>query len=101
VDALHSLAMMAAEREDYLGALEFYKKLAALGERSPELFYNTALILQNLGQAEEAARQYREAIAVQPDMVEAVQALARIANGSGPVEEPKAPRPVAELLKSR
>ena len=37
----------------------------------------------------------------QPDMVEAVQALARIVNGSGPVEEPKPPRPVAELLKSR
>src|SRR5882724_5109578 len=102
VDALHSLATMAAEREDYLGALGFYKKLADSGERSPELFYNTGLILQNLGRVEEAARQYREAIAVQPDLVEAVQALARMANEPSPVEEPpKPPQPVAELLKTR
>ena len=38
-EALHSLAMMATEREDYHQALGYYEKLAGAGERTPELFY--------------------------------------------------------------
>ena len=101
-DALHSLAAMSAEREDYQGALGYYKKLAEGGERSAELFYNTGLILQNLGRMDEAARQYREAVAVSPELVEASQALARMVNGSGSKDPGVAlPPPVAELLKTR
>jgi tetratricopeptide (TPR) repeat protein len=102
-DALHVLALIAAEREDYQAALGYYKKLADAGERSPELFYNTGLILQTLGRPDEAAKQYREAIAVKPDLTEAVQALAQITKPPVPAEEqrknnhPKA----AQLLKSR
>jgi tetratricopeptide (TPR) repeat protein len=86
-EALHSLAMIAAEREDYQQALNYYEKLAGTGERTPELFYNTGLILQNLGRPEEAAQQYREALAEKPDLVEATQALAQVSKAPAKVEE--------------
>jgi tetratricopeptide (TPR) repeat protein len=86
-EALHSLAMMATEREDYHQALGYYEKLAGAGERTPELFYNTGLILQNLGRPDEAAQQYREALAVKPDLAEATQALAQVSKAPAKVEE--------------
>jgi tetratricopeptide (TPR) repeat protein len=105
LDALHHLATLALEREDYLGALGIYKRLAEAGERSSELFYNTGLILQNLGRQEEAAVQYREALAVQPDLAEAAQALSQISKTAARTEEirkssGKDPNPPARLLKS-
>jgi tetratricopeptide (TPR) repeat protein len=86
-EALHSLAMIAAEREDYQQALGYYEKLAGTGERTPELFYNTGLILQNLGRPEEAAQQYRAALTVKPDLAEATQALAQVSKAPAKVEE--------------
>ena len=105
-EALHSLALMAVEREDYPQALGYYKKLADAGERTPELFYNTGLILQNLGRPEEAAQQYREALAVKPDLAEATQALAQVSKPPAKVEEirksvRKESSPGPRLLKSR
>jgi tetratricopeptide (TPR) repeat protein len=105
-EALHSLAMMAAERQDYQQALGYYNKLADAGERTPELFYNTGLILQNLGRPEEAAQQYREALAVKPDLSEAIQALALVSKAPAKVEEirksvRKESSPGPRLLKSR
>jgi len=105
-EALHSLALMAAESEDYQQALGYYKKLSEGGERSPELFYNTGLILQNLGRPEEAAQQYLEALAVKPDLAEATQALAQISKAPAKVEEirknvRKEASPGPRLLKSR
>jgi len=105
-EALHSLALMAAEREDYHRALGYYKKLADSGERTPELFYNTGLILQNLGRPDEAADQYRQALAVKPDLTEATQALAQVSKAPAKVEEirkivRKEPSPGPRLLKSR
>jgi tetratricopeptide (TPR) repeat protein len=105
-EALHSLAIIAAEREDYQQALGYYKKLVDAGERTPELFYNTGLILQNLGRPEEAAQQYREALAVKPDLAEATQALAQVSKAPAKVEEirksvRKESVPGPRLLKSR
>jgi tetratricopeptide (TPR) repeat protein len=105
-EALHSLAMMATEREDYQQALGYYEKLAGTGERTPELFYNTGLILQNLGRPEDAAQQYREALAVKPDLAEATQALAQVSKAPAKVEEirksvRKESVPGPRLLKSR
>lgn len=105
-EALHFLALIAVEREDYDGALGYYKRLADSGERSPELFYNTGLIMQNLGQLEEAANQYRAALAVKPDLAEATQALAQISKIASRTEDvPKNPRknpaPAPQLLKAR
>jgi tetratricopeptide (TPR) repeat protein len=103
-DAHHFLAMMAAEREDYQSALGYYRKLAEAGERSPELFYNTGLLLQNLGRPDEAARQYREAIAVKPDLAEAIQALAQVSAAPEKADESRRngrAKPAPQLLKSR
>jgi tetratricopeptide (TPR) repeat protein len=101
-DAQHFLAAMSAEREDYQGALGYYQKLVEGGERSPELFFNTGLILQNLGRPEEAAKQYREALAVKPDLTEAIQALAQMVKAPEAVEEPRRrPRVAPQLLKAR
>ena len=105
-EALYFLAMMATEREDYQQALNYYERLAGSGERTPELFYNTGLILQNLGRPEEAAQQYREALAVKPDLAEATQALAQVSKPPAKVEEirktvRKESVPGPRLLKSR
>jgi tetratricopeptide (TPR) repeat protein len=103
--ALYSLALIAAEHEDYQRALEYYNKLTETGERSPELFYNTGLILQNLGRPEDAAQQYREALAVQPDLEEAVEALAQVSKGPKVEEIRRSVRkesiPGPRLIKSR
>jgi tetratricopeptide (TPR) repeat protein len=103
-DARHFLATVAAEREDYQGALGYYKGLAEGGERSAELFYNTGLILQNLGSPEEAAKQYHEAIAVKPDLAEAIQALAQMSKAPDALDEPRKngrPKLAPQLLKAR
>src|SRR5262249_18628783 len=86
-DALRALASMAAAREEYPQALDYYKKLTESGDRSPEIFYNLGLILQNLGRLEEAAQHYCEALSTQPDMTEAIQALAQVTKGPARVEE--------------
>jgi tetratricopeptide (TPR) repeat protein len=106
IEALHHLAIMAVEREDYMGALGCYMRLVESGERTPELHYNTGLILQNLGRSDEAATQFREALKVKPDMSEAIQALAMVSRPAAPNDPSrknghKEPAPAAQLLKSR
>jgi tetratricopeptide (TPR) repeat protein len=105
-EALRALASMATEHEEYPQALAYYKKLAESGEKTPDVYYNLGLILQNLGRPDEAAQQYRAALAAEPDMPEAVQALAQITRGPARVEEirkgvKKEPAPGPRLLKSR
>ena len=50
IDALRGLAALAVEREDLDKALDLQAKLIEAGERTPELFYNTGLLLQKSGQ---------------------------------------------------
>ena len=45
---------LAVEREDLDKALDLQAKLIEAGERTPELFYNTGLLLQKSGQTEDA-----------------------------------------------
>ncbi len=103
--ALYSLALIAAEHEDYQRALGYYTKLTETGERTPELFYNTGLILQNLGRPEDAAAQYREALAAQPDLEAAAEALAQVSKGAKVEEIRKNVRkelsPGPRLIKTR
>ena len=51
IDALRGLAALAVEREDLDKALDLQAKLIEAGERTPELFYNTGLLLQKSGPA--------------------------------------------------
>ena len=50
LDALRGLAALAVEREEYDRALDLQAQLINLGEKTPELFYNTGLLLQKTGQ---------------------------------------------------
>ena len=67
IDALRGLAALAVEREDLDKALDLQAKLIEAGERTPELFYNTGLLLQKSGQIEDAIRLYQEALAERPN----------------------------------
>jgi tetratricopeptide (TPR) repeat protein len=78
------------ERGDLDQALEYHGRLVDLGERQPELLYNTGLLLQKSGQAEEAARLYREALAENPDFAEALLNLGHVMKSLGHEEDARA-----------
>jgi len=90
LDALRGLAGLAIHSQDYTAALELHTRLIDLGERSGEVFYNAGLLCEKAGQAEKAARLYREALALKPDMPEALLNLGRILETSGKSEEARA-----------
>jgi len=90
LDALRGLAGLAIHSSDYELALSFHTRLIDLGERSSEIFYNAGLLYEKAGQAEKAVRLYRDALAVQPEMPEALLNLGRILESSGKAEEARA-----------
>jgi tetratricopeptide (TPR) repeat protein len=87
VDALRGLSALAVERHEYQQALEFQSRLIDLGERSPELFYNTGLLLQRSGHVEDAIRLYREALAERPNFAEALLNLGHALKAHGQTDE--------------
>jgi tetratricopeptide (TPR) repeat protein len=87
IDAVRGLAALAIEREDHAQALELQAKLIDLGERSPELFYNTGLLLQKSGQYEDAIRLYREALNERPNFAEALLNLGHALKAQGRQDE--------------
>ena len=62
-------------------------RLIDLGERSPEVLYNTGLMYEKAGQLDKAVRLYRDALAQQPDMPEALLNLGRILEAAGKSDE--------------
>ena len=87
VEALRGLAALAIEKQDQQRALDLQGKLIDLGERSPELFYNTGLLLQKSGQVEDAIRLYKEALAERPNFAEALLNLGHALKAKGQQEE--------------
>ena len=85
IDALRGLAALAVEREDLDKALDLQAKLIEAGERTPELFYNTGLLLQKSGQMEDAIRLYQEALAERPNFAEALLNLGHALKSQGRV----------------
>ena len=81
------LAALAVEREEYDRALDLQARLINLGEKTPELFYNTGLLLQKTGQLEDAIRLYREAIAQRPNFAEALLNLGHALKSKGEQDE--------------
>ena len=65
-------------------------RLIDLGERSAEVLYNTGLMYEKAGQLDKAVRLYRDALAQQPDMPEALLNLGRILESNGKSEEARA-----------
>src|SRR4029078_7138182 len=68
-------------------ALMFHVRLIDLGERSPEVLYNAGLMYEKAGQLDKAVRLYRDALAQQADMREALLNLGRILEANGKTEE--------------
>jgi tetratricopeptide (TPR) repeat protein len=89
-DALRGLAAIAVDQEDYQEALDLQARLIELGERTPELFYNTGLLLQRVGQVEDSVRLYKEALNVKPDFAEALLNLGHAHKSLGQEEEARA-----------
>ncbi|MCC6391786.1 MAG: tetratricopeptide repeat protein, partial [Bryobacterales bacterium] len=87
VDALRGLAALAIERNDFEQALDYQARLIDQGERSPELFYNTGLLLQKSGQVEDAIRLYKEALTERPNFAEALLNLGHALKSKGQQEE--------------
>ena len=85
--ALRGLAALALSSDDHPAALELHNRLIELGERSPELFYNTALLLQKQGATDQAVRLYRKAVAEQPAFAEALLNLGHALQSLGQEEE--------------
>ena len=91
VSALRSsergLAALAVEREDLDKALDLQAKLIEVGERTPELFYNTGLLLQKSGQTEDAIRLYQEALTERPNFAEALLNLGHALKSQGNLDD--------------
>ena len=54
------------------------------------MLYNTGLLLQKAGQADEAARLYREALSENPDFAEALLNLGHVMKSLGQEDDAKA-----------
>jgi len=87
VDALRGLAALAVERENFDQALDYQARLIDKGERSPELFYNTGLLLQKAGQLDDAERLYKEALQERPSFPEALLNLGHVLKSLGKQDE--------------
>ena len=87
VDALRGLAALAVERESFDQALDYQARLIEKGERSPELFYNTGLLLQKSGQLDDAERLYKEALQERPSFPEALLNLGHVLKSQGKQDE--------------
>ena len=87
IDALRGLAALAVEKEDLDRALDLQARLIEIGERTPELFYNTGLLLQKSGQVEDAVRLYQEALAERPNFPEALLNLGHALKSQGKPDE--------------
>lgn len=83
VDAIRGLAALAVERNDFEQALDYQARLIEKGDRSPELFYNTGLLLQKSGQLDDAAKLYREALEERAEFPEALLNLGHVLKSLG------------------
>jgi len=86
-DAMRGLAALALDCQDYAEAYDLHRQLIRLGEHGPELYYNTGLLCQKLGQTEEAAMFYRQALVLDPQRLEALLNLGHVLMALGKAEE--------------
>src|SRR5208283_6188894 len=80
-------AALAVEHNDFDQALTHQARLIEKGERSPELFYNTGLLLQKSGQLTDAEKLYREALQERAGFPEALLNLGHVLKGLGQQDE--------------
>ena len=84
----NALARTVTQPEDgALASTPHHRKLIELGERSPELYYNAALICQKRGQLEDAVSYYQQALQEHPQFAEALLNLGHAMMALGQEEE--------------
>jgi len=83
VEAVRGMSANALEQKDTANALRWHLCLQELGDRSPEVLQNTAILYQQSGDIDSAIRSYREAIAAKPDFAEALLNLGHAQQAAG------------------
>lgn len=83
LEAVRGMSANALEQQDTTNALRWHLCLQQLGDRSPEVLQNTAILYQKTGELDDAIRTYREAIAGKPDFAEALLNLGHALEASG------------------
>ena len=86
-DAMRGLAALALEQQDYAEAYALHCRLIQVGEHGRELYYNAGLVCQKLGRTGDAAKFYQQALAEDPQCLEALLNLGHILMASGKAEE--------------
>jgi len=87
VEALRGLAGIARQCGETTEALRLHHELIKKGHRTPELLYNTGLLLQKSEEHTEAAKFYREALDASPEFPEALLNLGIALKALGEEEE--------------
>jgi tetratricopeptide (TPR) repeat protein len=70
--AVRGLAALALDQRNFEEALQLQRQLIDLGDHSPELYYNVALICHERGKLNEAVDYYQHAIEENPGFAEAL-----------------------------
>jgi tetratricopeptide (TPR) repeat protein len=83
LEAVRGMSANALEQKDTSDALHWHLCLQELGDRSPEVLQNTAILYQQSGDLDNAVRTYREAISAKPDFAEAQLNLGHALEASG------------------
>ena len=83
LEAVRGMSANALEQKDAANALRWHLCLQELGDRSPEVLQNTAILYQQTGDIDSAIRLYREAIAAKPDFAEALLNLGHAQQSAG------------------
>ncbi len=88
-DALAHMYLGAAfnEKSDKLHAIHHFEESLRLDETAKG-YYNLALIYESVHRVDEAVRQYRMALEIDPNYAPAQEALDRLHNASAPPPEP-------------
>jgi tetratricopeptide (TPR) repeat protein len=84
---MRGLAAQALDYQDYATAYDLHRRLIQLGEHGAELYYNAGLLCQKLGRTDEAANFYQQALAEDPQRLEALLNLGHLLMASGKAEE--------------
>jgi tetratricopeptide (TPR) repeat protein len=83
LEAVRGMSANALEQKETANALRWHLNLQELGDRSPEVLQNTAILYQQIGEIDNAIRSYREAIAAKPDFAEALLNLGHALETTG------------------
>ena len=89
-DAIRGLAALALDQRNFEEALQLQRQLIDLGDHSPELYYNMALICHQRGRLEQAVRYYELAIEENPGFAEALLNLGHALTSLGREEDARA-----------